>query len=298
MSTVDLTKPYAGQRVFIPGTFDGKFWNLWIWVFIPLAVAWTVKTGSLRTVAWWGVAIAYYTQILGVTLGFHRYFAHGSFKTGRAFQLALCVLGVWSGQTGPISWELIHRDHHRNCETADDPHSIHGGFWYAHGWFLWGYWARRTDFSRSRWGRFPEIVFFERWAPGFYYLFGLAIGAATGPTGAVWYWLVPTFLSWNVTMLINSWAHTWGGYDYRDFHQPETCRARNLWWAWPLLLGDNWHNNHHAYPNSAFQGFTPWQVDPVGLLLRALARLGVVSGLITPSARVLERSRVEVRAGG
>lgn len=152
-------------------------------------VAWTVLHGTWRAVSWWGVALAYYTQILGVTLGFHRYFAHSSFETARAFQLVLCVLGVWSGQTGPISWELIHRDHHRKCEVEGDPHSIHGGFLYARGSFLWRYWARRTDFSRSRWGRWPEIAFFERWAPAFYYLFGLAILAARGLTGAVWCWL-------------------------------------------------------------------------------------------------------------
>ncbi len=292
MNAVDIARPYEHQKVFAPGDYDGKFWNMWVWVVIPICTLATVFAGTWTEVSWWGVALAYYTQIMGVTLGFHRYFSHASFKTGRFFQFVLCVMGTWSGQTGPISWELIHRDHHRHCEVEGDPHSIHGGFWYAHGWFLWTYWARRTDFSKSRWAKFPEIVFFERWAPAIYYLFGIGIGLTFGLTGAVWYWLVPTFLSWNATMLINSWAHTWGDYDYKDFHQPDVCKARNLGWAWWVLLGDNWHNNHHAYPTSAYQGFSWTQLDINGLVIRALQAVGVVWDPVEPSQKVLEKNRV------
>lgn len=292
MNAVDLTNAYANQRVFVPSDADGKFWNLWNWLFIPACVAWTLWAGTVTEIRWWGVVAVYYVMIMGVTLGFHRYFAHASFKTNRAVQLVLALAGVISGQTGPISWELIHRDHHRNCEVEGDPHSIHGGFWYAHGWFLWASWPRVTDFTRSRWSRYPEIVFLERWAPGLYYVFGLTILATLGFTAAVWYWLVPTFLSWNATMLINSWAHTWGAYDFKDFHQPEACKARNLAWATPVLLGDNWHNNHHAYPNSAFQGFYRWQLDPNGLVIRALCGVGLAWDPILPTARVLGKNRV------
>lgn len=292
MNSVRLDDIYADQKVFVPSDMDGRFWNVWNWGVIPAAVIVAIARGTLRRVFWPITVAVYFAMMLGVTLGFHRYFSHSSFKTGRGFQFLLALLGCISGQTGPISWELTHRDHHRLCETEGDPHSIHDGFWHAHGWFLWDYWPRRADVRRSRWSKFPEIVFLERWAPGVYYAFGAVVTLLTGFTGAVWYWLVPTFLSWNVTMLINSWAHTWGGYDYEDFHQPGVCKARNLAWAWPILLGDNWHNNHHAYPNSAFQGFGPSQPDPNGVLIRALEKAGVVWDPIAPDPKVLARRRV------
>src|SRR5436309_852784 len=40
----------------------------------------------------------YLLQMVGVTAGYHRYFAHRSFKTSRAFQFVLAWLGCSAGQ--------------------------------------------------------------------------------------------------------------------------------------------------------------------------------------------------------
>lgn len=292
MNAVESHNAYAGQKAFAPSPADGKFWTIWNWVVIPLMVTITIVLGLVRLVRWPWVLLSYWLMITGATLGFHRYFSHASFKTSRPVQFLLGLLGCYSGQTGPISWELTHRDHHRLCEVEGDPHTIRQGFWHAHGFFLWNYPARWTDFRRSKWAKYPEIVWLERWAPALYYFFGGLIFLATGFVGMVWYWLVPTFVSWNVTMLVNSWAHTWGRYDYRDVHQPDDCKARNLAWATPLLMGDNWHNNHHAYPTSAWQGWEWWQLDPNGIIIHALAKVGIFWDPIRPSAKVLAKAKV------
>ncbi len=288
----DFSDLYAGQSVLVPGPYDGRFWNVWNWVVAPLGVAATVAWGTLTTVNPLWVALSYYLMISGATLSFHRYFSHSAFKTSRPFQAVLAVWGCYSGQTGPISWELTHREHHTRCEVDGDPHAIAEGFWHAHGFFLWNYEARWRDVRRSRWRRFPEILFVERWAPAIYYAFGAIWLAATGFTGFAWYFLVPTFLSWNATMMINSWAHTWGEVTYKDFHQPDACKARNLGWAWPFMLGDNLHNNHHAYPNAAYNAFEPWQIDPNGLLIRLFEQLGLVWDPIRADPRLLDKNRV------
>ena len=42
--------------------------------------------------------ILYYVRMFGITGGYHRYFAHASYKTSRAFQFFLAWLGGGSGR--------------------------------------------------------------------------------------------------------------------------------------------------------------------------------------------------------
>jgi len=76
-------------------------------------------------------------RIWFITAGYHRYFAHRSYRTSRAFQLFLAVGGVMCVQKGPLWWAGHHREHHRNSDDEDDVHSPLKGFWWSHvGWIL------------------------------------------------------------------------------------------------------------------------------------------------------------------
>jgi hypothetical protein len=109
-----------------------------------------------------GLALTVYSVCMfGITAGFHRYFSHRAFRTGRAFQLVLAVLGTLSVQKGVLWWAAHHRDHHRYSDGEKDVHSpAQRGFWWSHvGWIL----AARYDRTRSDrvkdLARFPELVF-------------------------------------------------------------------------------------------------------------------------------------------
>jgi stearoyl-CoA desaturase (delta-9 desaturase) len=86
----------------------------------------------------------YTLTALGVTVSFHRLFAHRSFETGRAVQFALAVVGSMAVQGPLLKWVAFHR-HHQHSDRRDDPHSPHHagrrflgllrGLWHAHlGW--------------------------------------------------------------------------------------------------------------------------------------------------------------------
>src|SRR5436190_1991371 len=88
-----------------------------------------------------------------VTVGYHRYFAHRSFKTSRVAQFILGVLCCANLQQGPLWWAVYHRRHHRHSDGPGDPHSpYHGGFWWAYcGWLfipLDPDWRTVSDLSR------------------------------------------------------------------------------------------------------------------------------------------------------
>ena len=68
-------------------------------------------------------AACYLVHMIGITVGYHRYFAHRSFKTSRAFQFVLACLGCTALQKGPLWWSAHHRHHHRHSDTDQDVHS-------------------------------------------------------------------------------------------------------------------------------------------------------------------------------
>lgn len=55
---------------------------------VPVAWGWGLS--------WTDVALSvvfYFGTLLGVTVGFHRYFTHGSFKANRGLKIALAIAG-------------------------------------------------------------------------------------------------------------------------------------------------------------------------------------------------------------
>jgi stearoyl-CoA desaturase (delta-9 desaturase) len=73
-----------------------------------------------------------------------------------------------------------------------------------------------------------------------------------------------------MTYSINSLCHFFGRRPFAT-----TDESRNLAWLALPTFGEAWHNNHHAFPRSAMHGHKPWQLDPGGIVIRALERLGL-----------------------
>jgi stearoyl-CoA desaturase (delta-9 desaturase) len=231
----------------------------------------------------------YALRMWAVTAGYHRYFAHRSYKTSRAFQLVLALLGATSMQNGPIWWASVHRRHHKDSDGPRDPHSpLEHGFWYAHvGWVFDRSVPRPYDESNVRdLLRFPEIRWVDRheWVPLVAY--GVACFVIGGAPGLVWGLVVSTLAVFHATMLINSLAHVWGS---RRFATADASRNNALLAL--ITFGEGWHNNHHHYMSSARQGFRWWELDVSYCVLRVLAWVGLVHDLREPpaSARVSRR---------
>src|SRR5579859_129761 len=86
-----------------------------------------------------GICVGFYfLRMFSITAGYHRYFAHRTFKTSRAFQFLLALLATTATQKGPLWWAAIHRRHHRESDLPGDVHSpVQRGFWHSHiGWVL------------------------------------------------------------------------------------------------------------------------------------------------------------------
>ncbi len=261
-----------------------------------LAAIWTgVHTTDLIIAA--GL---YALRMFGVSAGYHRYFAHRSFKTSRAFAFFLGFLAQSSAQRGILWWAGNHRQHHRFSDTDNDVHSpVLRGFWHAHlGWFFTEK-HRDTDLAAvPDLAEYPELVWLDRHTYLPAVLTGLVVWLMAGWSGLVVGFLWSTVVLWHATFSINSLAHVVGRRRYVTGDH-----SRNNLWLALLTFGEGWHNNHHHYQSAARQGFRWYEIDVSYYLLKALAAAGLVWDLRSPPAPVvrseqkLRRAVVERAAG-
>jgi stearoyl-CoA desaturase (Delta-9 desaturase) len=212
---------------------------------------------------------------LGITVGFHRMLAHRSFVARSGVRFALLALGCMAAHTDPLRWASVHLKHHAHPDTAGDPHSPLQGLFHSHyGWIFDGF-----SVEPERYGKWlmndPMVLFFQRtyaaWA-----ISGLIIPFLLGGwTGLLWGGLVRMCLSQHITWSVNSVCHTFGRHPFETGD-----RSRNQWLVGVLAFGEGWHNNHHAFPRSAFHGLRWWQIDVSGYLILALERMKLVSDMV------------------
>jgi stearoyl-CoA desaturase (delta-9 desaturase) len=253
-----------------------------------LAVFFTGTSAVALVVA----AAAYVARAFGVTAGFHRLLAHGSFKAGRGTQFGLALLGSLATQGGPLWWVSHHRDHHRHSDQPPDLHSpVQRGFWYAHMGWMWDKACfEKTATNIKELHRFPELKFLQKFYAGivlgqmaFFFVLGAVIAAVwpeSGTSGSqmlVWGFFISTVALWHATFMVNSVCHVWGGRAWESGDD-----SRNNWLVALLTLGEGWHNNHHTFGYSARHGLKWWQLDVTWLTLRVMATAGLVRDLRLP----------------
>ncbi len=246
-----------------------------IWLLWNRAVNWSDITLLL---------IMYSLSAFGVTVGFHRMLTHRSFKPHPIIKFILLVLGSMALEGPTLEWAATHIKHHANSDREGDPHSPVEGFFHAHiGWIFNVEKADPNVYCRNL-VKDSMIVFIDRtfflWA-ALSILIPFAIG---GWHGLIWGGLVRIFLAHHVTWSVNSVCHTFGR---RDFET--TDQSRNEWIVGLLAFGEGWHNNHHAFPRSAFHGLRWWQFDLSGYLIWTLERFRLVKDVYRVTPEMLQR---------
>jgi stearoyl-CoA desaturase (delta-9 desaturase) len=230
------------------------------------------------------LGVMYILTLSGVSVGFHRLVTHRAFQTTLLLKVCICIFGSMAGQGPVLFWAATHRRHHSSSDRTGDPHSphLHGrgltnfvrGFWHAHtGWML------RPELSS--WVRYvPDLlkdrqIFLINRLYFCWVTLGLLLPAIFEGSilvswhgflrGLLWGGFVRIFLVHHVTWSVNSVCHIYG---QRPFNTND--RSTNNFPMALLSFGEGWHNNHHAFPNSAFHGLRWWQIDFSGYFIRAL----------------------------
>ncbi|WP_029430864.1 acyl-CoA desaturase [Blastococcus sp. URHD0036] len=291
--------------------------TLYLFVIVPfLAVAAIVPVVWGWGISWLDLGLLvgfYFIPLLGVTVGYHRYFTHGSFKAGKPLRYGMAIIGCMAIEGPVVQWVADHRRHHAFSDREGDPHSpwrygtdtrsLMKGIWHAH--LGWLFDRRQTNAERYA----PDLLkdrglkvvsrLFVVWAflslalPAV--IGGLVTGSWAGALSAFfWAGLVRTFLLHHVTWSVNSICHVIGT---RPFTSRD--RATNVWPLAILSGGESWHNLHHVDPTSARHGVLRGQVDMSARIIWVFEKLGWAHSVKWPDpVRLAAKRHTPVRAAG
>ena len=285
----------------------------WAAVLIPLfgllVTVGLIPYTGIDPMALWLLVGMYVLTTLGLEMGFHRHFSHCAFQTNTAIRVLLAILGSMAAVGHIIHWVSHHRGHHQASDRTGDPHSPYvnakeeelsgiRGLWHSHiGWFFESEFPNvllSKDLLRD-----PIIVKVNQLYL-FWVILGFAIPATLGGIltgtwmgvlqGLLWGGFIRVFLAHHAFWSINSICHVFGN---RPFNTGDRS-TNNVWLAIPTM-GESWHNNHHAFSNSAIVGLRWWQIDPSAWIIRTLEAVGLVWNVKAPSATAIESKKFIVQ---
>jgi len=221
---------------------------------------------------------------LGITMGYHRYFAHRGFEASPFLRKALAIMGTLSFQ-GPVKkWVYDHRLHHAASDEIEDPHSArHGGLFWAHfGWLFF-----KPNYTKKQLSSYSKLMvdfkndkFMDTISKPIPYLiiniaFAALVFVLFGVGGLFWGVFVRMVWTWHCTWSINSIGHKFG---YRNFETSDDSTNQIV--IGILALGEGFHNNHHASGMRARHGLYSHEPDITYGVILLCEKLGLLKNII------------------
>lgn len=271
------------KNIDLPAVFALVFLPL---ILISLAVFYAIS----YSLGWFELSLfltGYYVSMITVCVGLHRLWSHDAFKTNKVVEFILAMLAAGTLQGPILSWASNHFKHHSFTDTDQDPHSplkyknkIKGFLWSHMGWMIsdGGSYKSITRVTMAKLGK-NKIL---RWQLKYYWT--LAIVMNTIAPALVGYIFGGNLLSayagflfiglgralqQQITFFVNSLCHFVGNKPYAK------GTAGDVWWLALLLIGENWHNFHHAFPSDYRNGAKWHQLDVHKWIIYLMSKCGL-----------------------
>ena len=221
--------------------------------------------GLLDLSAWQLIAVTLvmtHITIVSVTLYLHRHSAHNALDLHPVLKHFFRFWLWLTTAQNTKEWTAIHRKHHAKCETEEDPHSpvvlgirkvlFEGAELYA---------QSATPENLERYGQRTPEDWIERKVYTPYKMGGIALLAVINlllfGVNGIWIWAVQMmWIPLWAAGVVNGIGHYMG---YRNFECADNARNISPWGV--LIGGEELHNNHHTYPNSAKLSRRWYEID-------------------------------------
>jgi stearoyl-CoA desaturase (delta-9 desaturase) len=296
------------------GKSDINWFVTAILVGLPIFVALGVTLYCIVYGCGWKEAIlgivTYYMANISVGIGLHRLWAHGSYKTNKVVEFILMMISAGTLQGPVLGWASHHKRHHAYADTDRDPHTpvkyeskLKGFFWSHIGWMLVGDIAAenvdkgtmstlgRSKMLRWQLNNYGAVATFMNVVPPMisgWMVFGEITFQST--FAGLFFAGAGRALQQQMTFCVNSVCHMIGTKKYAN---DSSC---DIWWLFFLLLGENWHNFHHAFGRDYRNGHKWYHADVHKWIIYMMSKVGLARDLvITPNARI-EAKMVEMHS--
>lgn len=264
----------------------------------PLLAIYFAATTELKTKTLIWALFYYFVTGLGITAGYHRYWAHRSYDCTPLMRVALCLAGSGAFQGSIRWWSRGHRAHHRWTDSDKDPYAATRGFFFAHmGWMLINRPKDRIGYADTADLKADPIVQFQHknyiyFATIMAFVFpslvaGLLWGDFKG--GFVYAGLVRLVFVHHATFCVNSLAHFLGDTPFDDYHTP-----KDSWVTAIVTCGEGYHNFHHEFPQDYRNAIIWYQYDPTKWLIAGLNYFGLTYNLKTFSANEIKKGQAQM----
>jgi len=220
-------------------------------------------------------------SIVCVTVYLHRCQAHRAMDMHPALAHFFRFVGWFTISTITKEWVSVHRKHHAKCETADDPHSpvvkglktvlLSGAELYAD--------EIENEETIKRYSKGCPDDWIEKNLYQKYKMLGIFLMLAVnivllGPIGITVWAVQMMWMPFHAAGVINGIGHAIG---YRNFECSDASRNITPLAIW--IGGEELHNNHHTYPNSAKLSVKKWEFDIGWMYIRTFEILGLVKNV-------------------
>lgn len=214
--------------------------------------------------AFTSVICFYLYSIVGLSITLHRFYSHKSFKLNSVVKWIFTGIAVLAGRGSPLGWVYVHRIHHATSDTDKDPHSPHFDTFKFIGF--------RPVLDKTK--QINYFIVKELLTPAhknidkYYVAIILAfifLLACIDINLIVYAWALPVLAVSISQIAFNYFCHKHG---YRNFETKD--KSTNNKYMWPFILGDAWHNNHHANAEQICTTIKPAEFDPAAHLISLL----------------------------
>ncbi len=241
------------------------------------------------------------TLCLGHSIGMHRKLIHRSFECPLWLERYFVYLGTLVGLGGPFT--MIY-NHDLRDWAQRQPH-CHP--YLAHGTAMWrdAFWQMHcqlvlnqppviipeTKISQDRFYQFIQRTSLLQQLPWALLFFILA-----GVPGVLWGICARVTAGVAGHWFIGYLAHNRG---HRDYHiKTSGVQGYNINRWGVITFGECWHNNHHAFPESARLGLKRGQCDPGWRIIIVLQKLGLVWRVNQPQHLPPRAELIKLKSAG
>ncbi|MGK0444536.1 MAG: fatty-acid desaturase [Bermanella sp.] len=235
-------------------------------------------------------------SIVSVTIYLHRAMAHRALDMHPALAHFFRFWLWLTTATVTKEWVSIHRKHHAKCETKDDPHSpvvkglktvlLTGAELYKS--------EAENEETITRYGKGCPDDWIENNLYQKYKLLGIFVMLGfnilmLGPIGITVWAVQMMWMPVHAAGIINGLGHALG---YRNFECSDAATNISPIGIW--IGGEELHNNHHTYPNSAKLSVKKWEFDIGWMYITIFKALGLIKNVRTGPVMAIDKSKLEL----
>lgn len=229
--------------------------------------------------------LTYFSLLIGHSAGMHRMMIHRTYNCPPFLEKLLIYIGVLVGMSGPHGIIKIHdlRDWAQRQDECHDFFSHKTSYLQD----LWWQLTSKFEFTHPPVckiePKYADDKFYQ-WLENTWRYHQLLVAAALYAIGG---W---DFVVWGVFVrvsvsIVGHWSITY------VCHNPgpgkwlvknASVQASNIPGLGVITYGECWHNNHHAFPESARIGIEKGQCDPAWRFIQILSYLGLARNIGKP----------------